>query len=128
LLATLSGFVGFLATLLATLGMYGVLAYSVQSRTNEIGIRMALGAEPAVIRKMILKETIILLSAGIGIGVPLALGIGTAARAFLYGLKAYDPFTVFSAIGVLAAVAVAASYLPARRASRVDPIVALRYE
>jgi putative ABC transport system permease protein len=128
LMATLSGFFGSLAALLATIGLYGVISYMVVRRTNEIGIRMALGADRSGIIVMILREAGILLTAGIVLGLILSLGSARTAKSLLYGLKTYDPLTLGAAVLLLAAVTVAASFLPARRASHLDPMVALREE
>jgi len=128
LMATLSGFFGFLAALLATIGLYGVMSYMVARRTNEIGIRMALGADRINVLSMVLKEAGILLFVGLALGTGLALLAGRSAGAMLFGLQPHDPLTLVLAMSLLAAVAVASSYLPARRASRLDPIVALREE
>lgn len=128
LLATLSGFFGALAGLLATIGLYGVMAYMVTRRTNEIGIRMALGARPGVILLMVVREAATLLGLGLAAGVLLALAAGRAATALLFRLKPHDPLTLAAAACTLAAVAVAASLLPARRAARLEPMVALREE
>lgn len=128
LMATLSGFFGFLAALLATVGLYGVISYMVVRRTNEIGIRMALGADRFGILAMILREAGSLLLAGVVLGVILSVAGAQTAKALLYGLKAYDPLTMIGAILLLGTVAVAASSLPAQRASRLDPMVALREE
>ncbi len=128
LMATLSGFFGFLAALLATIGLYGVMAYLVVRRTNEIGIRMALGANPGNIARMILGEATTLLAIGLAAGLALSLLAARAAGAMLYGLKPNDPVTIALAVALLAVAALAASYFPARRAANVDPMVALRYE
>jgi predicted permease len=128
LFARLSSFFGLLALTLACVGFYGLMSYAVARRTNEIGIRMALGAEKARILQMVLREAMILAVLGIVIGVPAALASSRLVAAMLYGLKPTDPVTIVSATAVLAAVALLAGYRPARRASRVDPMVALRYE
>jgi ABC-type antimicrobial peptide transport system permease subunit len=126
--ATLSGVFGGVAALLAGIGLYGVMAYAVARTTREIGIRMALGARPAGVRWLVMKETAGLVAIGIGIGLPVALaGVGLASNQ-LFGLKASDPATIWAAALFLAAVALLAGYLPARRASRIDPMLALRYE
>ncbi|MCU1326577.1 MAG: permease [Bryobacterales bacterium] len=128
LIARLSGGFGVLALLLACIGLYGVLSYGVAQRTNEIGIRMALGAEQGRVVRMVLRETSVLLFIGLVVGIPASLACARLVQSRLYGLKAADPLTLATAIGILGAVAVFAGYLPARRASKVDPLVALRYE
>jgi ABC-type antimicrobial peptide transport system permease subunit len=128
LLATLSGFFGALAVVLATIGLYGVIAYLVVRRTNEIGIRIALGATPARILGMVVREAAVLLLFGIAAGALLTLAAGRQAAALLYGLKPWDPVVITAAALGLAAVAVTASLLPARRAARLQPTVALREE
>jgi putative ABC transport system permease protein len=126
LLATLSGFFGGLAVLLAMIGLYGVMSYTVAERTSEIGIRMALGARRGDLTAMILGKAARLLAAGLALGAVLSLAAGSAASALLFGLKPRDPETLAMAIAVLAVVALAASYLPARRAAALDPIASLR--
>jgi putative ABC transport system permease protein len=128
LMATLSSFFGFLAALLATVGLYGVISYSVARRRNEIGIRMALGAGRMSIVRLIMGEAGMLLAIGIVVGAGLALALGKTASTLLFGLKFYDAVTMVIAIVTLSVVAAAASYLPAFRASRVDPMMALRDE
>ena len=128
LMATLSGFFGVLAAMLATLGLYGVMSYTVARRTNEIGIRMALGAGRRELAGMVIREAGRLLVTGIAAGAVLAMACGRATASLLFGLRPYDPVTVALAATLLAAVGVAASYLPARRATKVDPMVALRHE
>jgi ABC-type antimicrobial peptide transport system permease subunit len=128
LLAQLCAFFGALALLLASVGLYGVLSYSIARRTNEIGIRMALGAQRRTVLGMVLRETLVVVAVGIAIGVPVAFALTRLVSSKLYGLKATDPLTITVASLVLAAVAMLAGYLPARRASRVDPLIALRYE
>jgi putative ABC transport system permease protein len=128
LMATLSGFFGFLAALLATVGLYGVISYTVARRTNEIGIRMALGAQRGNVVGMIMREAGLLLAIGLAVGAALALAAARTATSLLFGLKPHDPVTIALAIVVLAAVAATASFLPAHRASRLDPMTALREE
>jgi len=119
---------GGLALLLACVGLYGVIAYSVAERTTEIGVRVALGATPMSVMRGVLRETLLLVLAGIAIGIPTALFTGRLLLAFLYGLTPRDPATLVLATGVLLIAATVAAALPALRASRVDPNVALRYE
>jgi predicted permease len=128
LMATLSGFFGFLAALLAAIGLYGVISYMVVQRTKEIGIRMAIGAHRVDVLRMILREAGILTVAGLVIGTGLALAAAQAAKSLLYGLKPRDPLTLVLAVILLSAVATLASFLPAHRASKLDPLTALRYE
>lgn len=128
LMATLSGFFGFLAALLAAIGLYGVMSYMVVQRTREIGIRMAIGAKRADVIRMILGEAGLLTLAGAVLGSGLALAAAQAAKSLLYGLKPRDPLTLVIAIVTLSAVATLASFLPAYRASKLDPLIALRYE
>jgi predicted permease len=128
LIARLVSFFGALALILACIGLYGVMAHGVARRTNEIGIRMALGARGGNIAWMILRETLYLVLAGLVIGVPAALLGAKLISAQLYGLKPADPLTFIGAGVVLTIVALLAGYLPARRASRVNPLSALRYE
>jgi predicted permease len=128
LMATLSGFFGFLAALLAAIGLYGVISYMVLQRTKEIGIRMAIGAKRGDVIGMILKEAGILTVAGLVIGTTLALASAQVVKSLLYGLKPRDPLTIVLAVVTLAVVAAFASFLPAYRASRLDPLKALHYE
>jgi predicted permease len=128
LMAVLSGFFGALAALLAMIGLYGLISYIVATRKNEIGIRMALGASPGSVVRIIVRQTLTLLGVGVGAGLVLAMAAAKGANSLLYGLQANDPLTLFGAAGFLAAVALVASYIPAYRASRVDPMNALRYE
>jgi ABC-type antimicrobial peptide transport system permease subunit len=127
-IAQLSGFFGLLAMALGCMGIYGVTSYSVARRTSEIGIRMALGAQRRHVLRMVLRESALLVLGGIAIGVPLALLGGRWVSAMLFGLKPSDPLTLAAAIGIMLAVALVASYLPARRAAAVEPISALRYQ
>jgi predicted permease len=128
LMAALSGFFGILAAILATVGLYGVISYGVGRRKNEFGIRMALGAERTDILKMILGEAAALLGIGLGIGLVIALAAVRTASALLFGLHAYDPVTMAMGTAILAGAGIAASYIPAFRASRQDPMVALHEE
>jgi putative ABC transport system permease protein len=126
LLAALSGGFGALAALLTMVGLYGLVAYSVTRRTGEIGIRMALGATPSNIARLLLTETGVLLAIGAVGGIGLALAGGRAASALLFRVTPYDPLTLAAAVGLLTIIAVAASYGPARRATRIEPVAALR--
>jgi predicted permease len=128
LLAQLVSFFGLLALLLACIGLYGVMAHGVVRRTKEIGIRMALGAERRSIIWMVLRETLVLILIGLAIGIPVALGAGRLIASQLFGLSAADPLTLLAAALVLIGVAILAGLMPARKASRVDPLTALRYE
>ena len=128
LLATLSGFFGALALLLATIGLYGVMSYNVARRRNEIGIRMALGAAQSGVLRMILREVATLVFLGLAIGLAVALATTRFVASFLYGLTPNDPRILILAAAILATVAVIAGYLPARRASHLDPMTALREE
>jgi putative ABC transport system permease protein len=127
-MAMLSGFFGVLAATLAAIGLYGVISYIVAMRRNEIGIRMALGATRSTVVSLILRQTVLLLAVGVVIGVVFALVAARSADSLLYGLQANDPWAFFGASVLLAAVALVASFAPARRASCLDPVVALRYE
>jgi len=126
--AELVSFFGFLALILACVGLYGVVAQSVSRRTNEIGIRVALGAQRGEIFWMILRNTAALVAAGLAIGIPVALGASRFVKSQLYNVGAADPLSFAAAALILAAVAAFAGFIPARRATRVDPMVALRYE
>ena len=128
LLASLAAAFGALALVLACIGIYGVMAYAVARRTSEIGIRVALGAEPRRVARMVLRETMLLAAAGLVIGVPAALFLSRFTQSFLYGLKPNDPSTLAAAVAMLTAAGALAGYLPARRAARVDPLTALRHE
>ena len=128
LMATLSGFFGGLAVLIATVGLYGVMSYLVTRRRREIGIRIALGADRRTVIRMVVLEAGVLLVAGLALGVGLAIVSARSASALLFGLKPWDPGTVAIGTALLAAVSLIASWLPARRAARLDPTVALRQE
>jgi predicted permease len=128
LLATLSGFFGVLALLLASIGLYGILSYGVASRTKEIGIRMALGAQSREVLRLVLREALLLVLVGVGLGLPIVFAATRFASSLLFGLTPADPLSMSLAGLLLFAVAMMAAYLPARRATKVDPLIALRYE
>jgi putative ABC transport system permease protein len=124
----LSGFFGVLAILLAVIGLYGVISYMVARRRNEIGIRMSLGADRGAIIALVLGESFWLLSIGLTLGIALSLASSRAAASLLFDLKPHDARTLVMATVILATIALAASYIPALRASKLDPMDALRNE
>src|SRR5271163_1581715 len=128
MMAMLSGFFGLLAAVLVVVGLYGVLAYLIAQRRNEIGIRIALGAHRWQVIALVMRDTALMLLAGTAIGLPLALLAGRSASAMLFGLKPYDPLTLGFAVALLAVIAALASWLPARSAANLDPVAALRSE
>jgi predicted permease len=128
LIALLSAGFGLLATLLASVGLYGVMAFAVARRTREMGLRMALGAQRSAVIWLVMKEVLLLLAIGLGIALPAAMGLGKYVAGQLYGIKPGDPWIGGAAIVLLSLVAAAAGWIPAHRASRIDPILALRYE
>jgi ABC-type antimicrobial peptide transport system permease subunit len=128
LIAQLVSFFGLLGLLLSCVGLYGIMAHAVVRRTNEIGIRMALGAERRDIIWMVLKESLLLVAVGLALGLPASWGAAQLISNQLFGLRPSDPLTLLTAVTLLTLVAALAGYLPARRASRVNPLVALRYE
>jgi predicted permease len=128
LIARISSFFAGLALLLAAIGLYGILSYSVAGRTREIGVRMALGAQRGSVLRMVLEEAGKLVVLGVVIGVPASLLASRLFLSMLFGLKTTDPGSMALVIAVLLAITLLASYIPARRATKVDPMVALRYE
>ena len=128
MVAALSVAFGAPATLLAAIGLYEVMSYTVARRTREIGIRMALGAERNSVMWLVLKEVALMVVVGVAVGLPLAFALSRVVQSQLFDLSAHDPLALAAAAVVLAMVALAAGYLPARRATRVDPMLALRYE
>jgi ABC-type antimicrobial peptide transport system permease subunit len=128
LIALLSAGFGLLATLLAMIGLYGVMAFVVARRTKELGLRMALGALPGSVIWLVMREVLVLVGIGLAVGIPAALGLGRLVAAQLYGIQSSDPWIAAGSVAALITVAGAAGLLPAHRASRIDPILALRYE
>jgi predicted permease len=128
LYALLCGSLALLALLLSCIGLYGIMAYNVARRTGEIGIRMALGAQPRDVAWPILREALTLAAIGVAIGLPAALALVGLIRSIFYGIEPHDPLTTIGAAVLMVAVAALAAWIPARRAARVDPMVALRYE
>jgi predicted permease len=128
LIALMAAGFGLLATVLASIGLYGVMAFVVARRRKELGIRLALGAEPGGVIWLVMKEVLLLLSIGLAVGIPAALALGRFVSAQLYGIDAGDPGIAVATMILLTAVSVAAGLIPAHRASRIDPILALRYE
>jgi putative ABC transport system permease protein len=127
-ISVLSASFAALATLLAAIGLYGVLAYTVAQRTREIGLRMALGAAPSRVRAMVLRQVGLMTIVGGAIGLTAAIGLGRLAQSLLFELQGYDPIVLVAASATLTLVALGAGFIPAHRASQVDPMLALRYE
>ena len=131
MIASLSSVFGFLATLLAVIGLYGVMSYAVARRTREIGIRVVLGAAPSGVLRMVMREVLLLVGVGLAVGIPASIAAvrlgGHWISSILFGVRPTDALTIGLAALLMAAVAILAGFLPARRASRVDPIIALRY-
>jgi putative ABC transport system permease protein len=126
--AVILGALGFLALLLASVGVYGVMAYSVSQRTRELGIRMALGAQGSEVLQLVLRQGMLLALIGLGIGLFAAFGSTRLASTFLYGVNPHDPLIFGTVTSLLAIAAFAACYFPARRALKINPIIALRSE
>lgn len=128
LVAMLSAGFGALATLLASIGLYGVMAFVVARRQRELGIRLALGAQPGFVIWMVMREVLLLLAIGLAVGLPAGLALGQYVASQLYGIQPRDPSIAGWTIGLLTIVSAAAGLIPAQRASRIDPILALRTE
>jgi ABC-type antimicrobial peptide transport system permease subunit len=127
-IAALAGFFGLLATLLAAIGLYGVMAFNVTRRTREIGIRMAVGAARANVLGMVIREVALVIAAGLVVGLPSGLALARLVRSQLYGVSPMDATSAAVAAAVVTAIALIAGFLPARRATRIDPVRALRWE
>jgi ABC-type antimicrobial peptide transport system permease subunit len=128
IVSTLSLSFALLATLLAAIGLYGVLAYTVAQRTREFGLRMALGADGGAVRGLVMKQVALMAAVGGGIGLAIAVGVGRAAQSLLFELQGHDPMVLIGASIALALVALGAGFIPATRAAKIDPMNALRYE
>ena len=128
LIALLSAGFGLLATILAVVGLYGVMAFVVARRRKELGVRLALGASPGTIVWMVMREVLLLLAIGLAVGIPAALGAARYVSSQLYGVEAWDPTIALATVALLSVVSALAGLIPARKASRIDPILALRYE
>jgi ABC-type antimicrobial peptide transport system permease subunit len=128
LVASLSAVFGGLATLLAAIGLYGVMAYTVTRRTREFGLRVALGALRRDVIWLVMRDVLILIATGFAVGVPLAVALSTLVRSQIFGLGPHDPLTLFSSTLAVALVACLAGLIPALRASRIDPLQSLRHE
>jgi predicted permease len=128
LIASLAAGFGLLATVLASIGLYGVMAFVVARRRKELGIRLALGAEPGGVIWLVMREVLLLLAIGLAVGIPTAMALGRFVASQLYGIEARDPWTAIATLILLTCVSAAAGLIPAHRASRIDPILALRYE
>jgi ABC-type antimicrobial peptide transport system permease subunit len=128
LVASLAALFGALATLLAMIGLYGVMAYTVEQRTREIGIRVALGAQRGNVVWLVMKEVVVMIGSGFAVGLPAAWMSSKLLESMLYGIRPNDPISIVFAIVVLGGIALIAGYIPATRVSRIDPLTALRYE
>jgi ABC-type antimicrobial peptide transport system permease subunit len=127
-MAMLLGFFGALALILSSIGLYGTMSYAVSRRTRELGIRLALGAQYKDVLWMVLREALQQVAIGVAIGIPVALAATRMIASMLFGVKTTDPLTISVAVLVMVTVALVAGYIPARRATKVDPMVALRCE
>ena len=128
LIALLSAGFGLLATVLASVGLYGVMAFVVARRRKELGIRLALGAQPGLVIWLVMREVLLLLAIGLAVGIPAAMLLGRYVSSQLYGIQAQDPVIAGATTVLLTLVSAAAGFIPAHRASRIDPILALRHE
>jgi ABC-type antimicrobial peptide transport system permease subunit len=128
LFATSYALFGIIALLLASIGLFGLMSYNVGRRTNEIGIRMALGAQSTDVLGLVMKESMVLVGIGVAIGLIVAVSASRLVQSLLFGLAPTDPLTIAVAVSVLISVSAGAGFLPARKASRVDPLTALHYE
>jgi putative ABC transport system permease protein len=128
MIAKLTSLFGFLALVLASIGLYGVTAYSVERRTNEIGIRMALGSDPSSVLKLVLRGALAQMGIALAIGIPTTIAAGRAMATQLFGIRPYDPRILLLTMFALVVAAFLAAVIPARRAARVDPMVALRHD
>jgi predicted permease len=128
LMTSLFGSIAVLALALSCIGLYGIMAYNVARRTSEMGIRKALGARPWDVARPILREALTLTAIGVAIGLPVALALVRLMRSFFYGIEPHDPLTMIGTVVIMVTVAALAAWIPARRAARIDPMNALRYE
>jgi ABC-type antimicrobial peptide transport system permease subunit len=128
LMTSLFGSIAVLALALSCIGLYGIMAYNVARRTSEMGIRKALGARPWDVARPILREALTLTAIGVAIGLPVALALVRVMLSVVYGIEPNDPITIIGTVVIMVAVAALAAWIPARRAAKVDPMVALRYE
>src|SRR5262249_51219473 len=128
MLAALSGVFGVIAVLIACIGLYGVVSYTTSRRTNEIGVRLALGATRGSVIRMVLSESLALVSAGVVLGVPMSLAVARLVSSRLFGVGPADPLTIGAAVMLILAIGALACLVPARRSSKIDPIVVLRCE
>jgi ABC-type antimicrobial peptide transport system permease subunit len=128
LISRLCTFFSLLALLLACIGLYGVMTYNVVRRSAEIGIRMALGAQPGRVLSLILRESLLLLGVGIALGIPATLAVTRVFQSQLFGLTSSDPLTLMASVLIITAAVLISAYFPARRATRIDPMLTLRYQ